>query len=359
LADREGAVEDMGGIKILHIAAHMGAGAGKAIGGLAVADKFNTHSIYLLDTPQKWNHVEYCGHCGVKVYFDGDVTEYIRDADVVVISWWGHRLTDELFANFPQIPCRIAIWAHKNGFYDPPLPQFYVDKADALMVTTPYSLENPKWSEAALVHGFGCFDPARARYKSHYALSTGKFTIGFIGTPAYKKLPLDYLDYCREVVRKIPDCRFVIAGEASRKLLNDVEERGMGSYFEFMGWVEDVQSLLLTFDVFGYLLRSDTFATTENAVLEALAAGLPSVVSRNPVGRYLLNDGISGFLAETPKEYAQIIKSLYEDENLREKTGNAARKHVVQMAGADENLRRFDSVCEKVVKLPKKLRYFQ
>lgn len=345
--------------RILHIAAHMGAGAGKAIGGLAAGDRRNTHSIYLLDTPQKQNHIEYSKSRGVEVSFGGNLDPHLAEADVVVVSWWGHRLTDALLAGFPQIPCRMAIWAHKNGLNDPPLPQHYVEEADALLVTTPYSLENPRWSSAHLIHGFGNFDPARARYKSSYTQCAERFTIGFIGTPTYKKLPPDYLDYCEEVVKEIPDCRLVVAGEASRELIGDAVKRGLAPYLEFVGWTEDVQGLLLSFDVFGYLLRPDTFATTENAVVEALAAGIPTVTSRYPIGKYLLEDGISGFLAENPKEYAMLVKRLYENEGLREKIGRAGRNYVIQSINADENLRRFDSVCEEMAALPKKPRRFQ
>ena len=50
-------------MKVLHITAHMGGGAGKAIAGLAInCNKIvgEEHRILLLEAPQKLNHVEEC-----------------------------------------------------------------------------------------------------------------------------------------------------------------------------------------------------------------------------------------------------------------------------------------------------------
>ena len=75
------------------------------------------------------------------------------------------------------------------------------------------------------------------------------------------------------------------------------------------GVTSDVPCLLETFDVFGYLLRRDTFATTENAVLEAMAAGLPVVMPREPLGRYILGED-GGILIDAPEEYEAAMKAL-------------------------------------------------
>ena len=52
-------------MRILHIAAHMGAGAGKAISGMAISDRENKHRILLLDKPEKSDHIMRCGQRGI------------------------------------------------------------------------------------------------------------------------------------------------------------------------------------------------------------------------------------------------------------------------------------------------------
>ena len=122
--------------------------------------------------------------------------------------------------------------------------------------------------------------------------------------------------------------------------------------------MSDVGKLLLTFDVFGYLLCEETSATTENSVLEALAAGVPSVISRKPIGKYLFDDGVSGFLTDSPKHYGEILAKLYADEQLRVQIGRAGREHAIRTYRSDENLTRFNSACEVVMREQKSTHKF-
>ncbi|MDR2357660.1 MAG: glycosyltransferase family 4 protein [Oscillospiraceae bacterium] len=329
--------------KIVHITAHLGAGAGKAISGLAVADKANNrHSICLLAEPQRFNHIDYCRENGIPVHIGGDLERIIAENDIAVINWWEHRSTDALMADFPAVDCQKLVWLHRNGIYDPPLPQICLDFTDNFLVTSEFSKEHPKLKNAPLVYGFGNFEPLDSEYKVDYSQNNDFFTVGFVGEPKYKKLPDDFLDYCEEVAGAIPNTRFVMAGEPEQALIDNVRDRRLQGYFDFRGWTENVRELLTSFDVFGYLLRPNTFATTENAVLEALAAGLPCVVSREPLGGYLLEDGKSGFLADSPKEYARIMKRLHDDGGLRRRVGTQAREYCAAKYVTADNVSRFD-----------------
>ena len=348
---------------ILHITVHMGDGAGKAIGGLAImgsrSGKF-THRILLLDTPIKMNHIEKCKDNGIEIFKRDKTNDAIATADIVVLSWWGGTVMDSFLSEFTEIPCRVLLWSHKNGYYDPPFPEGFVETFDALLATSPFTLENQNWQKKlhALVYGFGDFRPENVPVKTDYHLNGDIFTIGYVGTPSYKKLPGNYLEYCKAVKQKIPNCHFVLAGEISDELRRDIDQHHMKPYFDLHGWVDDIYTLLKTFDVFGYLLRQDTFATTENAVIEAMASAVPVVVSKYPIGNYLLEDGISGFLADEPDEYGNIMYELYKDETLRGRIGKAGRMHTIQTYSTDENLKRFDTVCDLVMKKKKHIHTF-
>ncbi|MDR1592212.1 MAG: glycosyltransferase [Prevotellaceae bacterium] len=334
--------------KILHIAAHMGAGAGKAIGGLAVADKANTHSIYLLNTPLKMNHIEFCRANNISVYIGTSLDDLLADCDTAVFSWWNHKSLDELLKQFPECSCKKVVWMHQNGVTSPPLPQMYVDFADVLLITSEFSRQDPRLKVAVLVYGFGKFEPERYVYKTDYRQVGDKFIIGYLGEPGYKKLPRNYLDYCTAVIKRIPNVRFVLAGQGSEELIVDVHSRGLTEYIDFIGWIDDIQKLLVNFDVFGYLLQSNTYATTENTILEAMSAGLPCVISREPLGRYLLKDGDSGFLVSTPDEYAQAMVRLANDESLRRTFGKTAREFVSKKYNLPDNLMRFNAALKGI-----------
>jgi len=345
----------------LHITVHMGDGAGQAIGGLARMGngKANTHKILLLDEPQKINHINKCRDAGIDILNRDKVENAIAEADVVILSWWGSPVMETFLSIFPSIPCRVLLWCHKNGYYDPPLPDALVDACDGLMAATPWTLENPRWGKyGVLVWGFGDFNPKNFVCKSDYSVRS-TFTVGYVGMPGYKRFPPDAVEYFAEAIRQVPDCRFVLAGEPDAQFVNDLIEHGLNDKVECVGWTADVPSILVTFDMFIYLLKPDVFATTENSLLEAMAAGLPVVVSRKPLGKYLLEENVAGYLFDDTKDFASIIKNLRNDETMRKKMGAQAREYVINNRNAVANLRAFNAACEKTMGLDKQIRVFQ
>ena len=80
-------------MNILHIAAHLGDGAGKAIGGMAILVTVagNKNRIMLLQEPKKKNHVERCLAAGIEFPFIKSILSlttvsptYSRSANAVI-----------------------------------------------------------------------------------------------------------------------------------------------------------------------------------------------------------------------------------------------------------------------------------
>jgi len=346
-------------MNVLHIAAHMGDGAGKAIGGLSLIgqQRGDQHQILLLEQPRRQNHIDPCKAAGIEFVPVCEAPLAIAKADVVVISWWGSKTMDSYLRELPPVPCRILLWTHKNGFYDPPLSQNIVDACDHLLVTSPLSFENPAWRGGTLVYGFGNFSAKAVPIKSDYSLSSENFRIGYVGMPGYKRFPADACDYFRAVLTEIPKARFIFAGEFSEEFRSDLERAGLSDRTTLLGWIENPSKLLPTFDVFGYLLRPDTSATTENSVLEGMAAALPVVMSREPVGKYIIGD-TAGILVETPQEFKCAMKRLYENQLLRQKMGQSARIKVLTESNMQENYDRFQRACRESVQKRKAIHSF-
>lgn len=331
-------------MNILHITAHLGDGAGKAIGGLARMgnrEGKHTHRILMLEQPKKLNHVSVCMDAGVEVFGRERLDDSLRQADVIVINWWGGKAMDSFLAEYPTFPCKTLLWSHVNGVMPPKFPGDFPTRFDGLVAASQFTPDNVDW-EGELVYGIGDFSPEDVAVKTGYAINNGVFKIGYVGMPGYKRFPSDCMDYFKEVVRQIPHARFVMAGETSDEFKQDVKNHGLERYFEFRGWVDNVRELMPTFDVFGYLMRPDTTATTENSVIEAMAAGLPCVVSKRPIGKYLLEDGVSGFLEDSPMKYAHSMVKLYDSMELRRQVGHSARDYTVEKYNAKDNLQRFN-----------------
>lgn len=358
-------------MKILHIAVHMGAGAGKAISGLALSDKVNEHSIILLDEPEKHDHIERCEQNGISVKICPTAEEERKEAskaDVIVVSWWHHPLTYRTLMNIANIPSRLVLWCHVNGLYYPELNPEFVSCFDACMFTSKRSFENEKWStkeknaiyeKAALVYGMGDFQPEKFPQKNDYQVKREKMRVGYVGSLDYAKLHPEFTGWIKAAIEKNRNVCFELAGDVTSRLRHDVKEQGLSDYVNFLGFRENVGELLTQWDAFIYLLNPNNFATTENALLEAMACGLPVVASDGIVERTIIEDGKDGILAGNRGAFAEYLDRLSQSHELRETLGKEARASMLRKYDVWENILRFDSVVRNTASGYKKLHDFK
>jgi glycosyltransferase involved in cell wall biosynthesis len=358
-------------MKILHITPHLGGGVGKAIYSLAnfYSKKFAySHAVALLEEPEKPYYAELCGHNGIQVELPNrsDLAVLIAESDIVVINWWHHPAMAEFLANFPDVQTRTILWCHVNGCVYPYMSYEFANRMDYVCFTTPYSLENPYWTQtqtnwvcenSTVVYGIG-EDPNILDHKTDYRVGD-RFTIGYVGTLNYAKLRPDFVQYCQAALKIVPNLRFVMVGDRDPHLSMDAERAGISDSIEFLGYVSDPARLLMSFDVFGYLLNSDHFGTTENALLEAMAVGLPAVVMNQSAERHIVRHGDTGYLVSSPAEYADTIRRFAYTQNERQRIGENARARLFEFYSAENSAERFKRVAESVLKRPKLRNYFR
>jgi len=99
---------------------------------------------------------------------------------------------------------------------------------------------------------------------------------------------------------------------------------GIGDRLVFAGVTHEVEAYYLASDIFVMPSVFDTFGM---AVLEAMAAGLPVIITEKVGARDLLTDGVQGFiLGETPRPEHLAAKIVYLlDPEHRKKMGEQAR----------------------------------
>lgn len=125
-----------------------------------------------------------------------------------------------------------------------------------------------------------------------------------------------------------PDWRLTIVGQGPRResLERLARTLGVADRVHLPGWQTDVEEVLRKSGVFVSASRIEGFP---NALLEAMAAGLPSVVMDCPSGPSdLVTDGITGFLVPVDDEdlLQQRLEVLLRDPGLRKQMGAAARQ---------------------------------
>lgn len=359
-------------MNILHITAHLGGGVGKAISGLCLqSERAGVESlVLLLERPEQDGAFLACRSARVRAeVWDGDrqsLEAYIGWADLVVISWWDHPAMQSFLASFPATPCRALLWCHVNGCHYPYLTYGLAAGFDHILLTSPYSMENPLWSPAqrdwvrahsSLVYGIGGFDPASAPHKERYGRNT-PLRIGYAGTVNYSKLHRQFAEFCGQIHRRVPDAQFHVLGQPDSAVLDAVEAAGLSGAAVFHGYVTDLPRRLIELDVFGYPLAAQNYATSENVLLEAMAAGLPAVAMRNGPERYILRDGETGFLAEDGAAYVERVVQLSGDPALCERLGRSARAYVMEHYASSRNTARFLACCEALMRERKRTHTF-
>jgi len=144
-----------------------------------------------------------------------------------------------------------------------------------------------------------------------------------------------------------PRLLLVGTGKSGHQLERIAAELGIGDSVEFLGLRTDILDLLQR--SWGFVLPS-RWEGMSNALLEAMACGLPCVATRVSGSEDVIAHGVSGLLVEPeqPEEMAQALRRVLEDAGLAQRLGQEARATV-----AREN--QLHSVVEQCLALYRRL----
>lgn len=177
---------------------------------------------------------------------------------------------------------------------------------------------------------FGRFErlPSREEARAALGIGTEERILLWIGKVVYSKR----VEWLFDTLRKIPEARLVAVGGYQEEHFGDQYLRQLRSQYSdvagratFAGEVPYARVLtyLAAADVFGFPSR---FEGMPNAVMEAMASGLPVVASDIPAHRAFVRDGETGLLARSSEEMSDRISTLLADGALRARLGGQARE---------------------------------
>ena len=169
--------------------------------------------------------------------------------------------------------------------------------------------------------------------RSQFGASPTDLLVGAIGRIHPRKDLTTFLRAAAAVIAREPRARFVVVGGAEAPeehayradLENLVTELGLANRLTWAGVRRDIPSVLKALDVMVLSSRHEGFG---RVVAEAMAAGTPVVASREGAMPELIQDGVSGLLANPgdSAEFATCICRLLETEELRSSIGAAAKR---------------------------------
>ena len=157
-------------------------------------------------------------------------------------------------------------------------------------------------------------------------LYVGKFSPG--------KGTADLVTAARDVVRHVPDCRFVFVGEGDL-VLAEPHTRRLGPLPN-----AEVRALYPLADV--VVVPSVVPDALSRVLLEGMAAGRAVVATRVGGTPELIIDGKTGLLVERsdPAGLSRAILTLLADDALRAEIGAAARRHLDRILGLEDTVER-------------------
>jgi hypothetical protein len=89
---------------------------------------------------------------------------------------------------------------------------------------------------------------------------------------------------------------------------------------------------------------------TQNKILEAMAAGVPVVVSRMAAGGVDAVAGEHFLVADSPEQYAQAIRRVLEDRTERLRLAKAGRERMLTNHAWPNSMRRLDQIIERCLR---------
>ncbi len=154
--------------------------------------------------------------------------------------------------------------------------------------------------------------------------------IGCIGRINPQKGQLEFVAAAARIHAALPECRFVVCGEAMFGDSNlqgyaaEVRAKAAGLPVEFSGWVTDIYSALAELDL--VLVPSLGAEATPRVILEAYAAGVPVIAFDCGGISEVVENGVTGVLTRSVEEMArEAVALLSGDPERRLSMAHAAR----------------------------------
>lgn len=152
------------------------------------------------------------------------------------------------------------------------------------------------------------------------------------------------------VRNRIPGARLLLVGEGPEResLRRETEQAGLAHAVVFAGYREDVRAILARCDLFVLVSLEEGMP---NALLEAMAAGLPSVVTNVGGNAEALADGTTGYLVPggDPAVLAARMIEILLNPDLRRMLSEAARRRYETLFTLDKMTNAYQALYERLL----------
>lgn len=203
--------------------------------------------------------------------------QYHRKNGMERVRNWRRRIAYAKYNHIYAVDDEVQAWAIKCGIVTP-------DHITTIRNGVNFSRLNISSSKEEL--------------RRRYDFKEGQIIALNVGSLTKQKNHVNLIMAMKTVVKGYPTVRLLIAGGGPLKdaLQKKITEAGLGQVVELLGYRDDIPSLMKASDLFVF---PSLWEGLPIALLEALATGLPAIVSDIPVHRKILDSGNIGWLIPT------------------------------------------------------------
>ena len=187
----------------------------------------------------------------------------------------------------------------------------------------------------------------RRKIRETYEIADDEVVLMFSGYE-FRRKGLEYIIKALPLVKG--KVKLLVVGKDDPNYYKELASKlGVMDKTIFTGFVPDISEYYAASDLFVFPTLYEPFGLV---ITEALASGLPVIVSEFAGATDIMNDECEGLLLKdptNPKEIAEKVNVLVEDENLRKQMSRNARK-TVEKYSWDEVARKILEIYEEVAK---------
>jgi len=170
--------------------------------------------------------------------------------------------------------------------------------------------------------------------RKELGIGSSAFVVGTVANLTPQKDYPTLLAAAQIVAAKKPEVVFLIVGDGilRSEIEREVASRDLASRFRFTGQRRDVERLLACMNVFVLSSKREGFS---NALLEAMASGLPTIATRVGGNISATIEGTTGYLFDggDAAELARLIVHLVDNARISREMGVAAKARVIDGFG--------------------------
>ncbi|MGB2987120.1 MAG: glycosyltransferase [Phycisphaerae bacterium] len=200
------------------------------------------------------------------------------------------------------------------------------------------------------LHSFGQLDEAaRKRTRAAFQWDDTTFVVGTVGSLTPVKGHITLIRAVARVRQPVPNIRLLIVGDGPQRasLEQQAQVEGVGDRVHFLGWREDVSRLMDCMDVY---VCSSASEGMNNALLEAMAAGLPIIATDVGDNAAMIRDGVEGQIVK-PGSFEAIANTLAifaRSPDLRQRFATAAKTRANDY-DFDEKVRAYEAYYQALL----------